>query len=767
MTDYDFHSLSTWDFQGLVRDLLQEELKLRLESFAKGPDGGTDFRFRTREGDSVVQCKHYGTDYNSLFRVLKRDEVSKVLKLKPRRYILAVSTPLTPHRKDQILGLFAPYCNSPSDIFGLEDLNNLLTRHEEIESKHFKLWLTSKEVLTRMLNAGVWGDTEITMERIRSRACRYVPNPSLNRAKQILDKYRYCIIAGIPGIGKTTLAEILLIDFADRHAFQPIRIANDLSEIKAVKDPNRRQIFYFDDFLGKTAIDKLQKNEDQRLMELLQDVAENKNWRFVLTTREYILNAAKLRYETLEHPPVPLEPCIVDLADYTYPIRARILYNHIFFSDLSDEHKRALLEGRHYQQILNHQNYNPRIVEHLTQRRNVSRIPPVKYVEKFLISLSNPMQVWDHAFRYQLSQAAQHVLLVMASLVDEVLVRDLEIAFNKLYQNRRAKFGFHASSRDFENALKELDGNFIKTSLIGSDQIVVLHNPSVSDYLESYLAASPNDVCDLLEGAAFFDQFLRLWRGRGGERFQAIDMNSRRFILALSREFGAPSCRLLRVGDGHGRVTGVQVWQSSFEARVLFAVEVSKAIETADSQALLVRLLDELRVRVESGQSHKDDLVRLLTALREGQPKLTIETSIVPAAKSFLASDLDSLDDFESISTFFSSFPEASTSEDVASVHVAFEAFCDSYDDYSDDDPDWLRYCADRIKKAGKILEVDTEYVCDHLKGRAQDLEDEARDAHPDSPEDEDDGWREHGGVSDDVGTMFEELLGEIDERSQ
>ena len=60
--------------------------------------------------------------------------------------------------------------------------------------------------------------------------------------------------------------------------------------MRAIKNPKSKQVFYFDDFLGKTALDKLQKNEDQRLVELMEEVAANPNWRFILTTREYILN---------------------------------------------------------------------------------------------------------------------------------------------------------------------------------------------------------------------------------------------------------------------------------------------------------------------------------------------------------------------------------------------------------------------------------------------------------------------------------------------
>lgn len=148
MPNYDFQSLSSYDFELLACDLIQVELDIRLESFAPGPDGGIDFRFRDKSGDIVVQCKHY-KDYETVYRILKREEVSKVQKLQPKRYILALSTPLTPRRKDAIFALFAPYCQATGDIFGREDINNLLTLHSSIEQNHIKLWLTSEAMLRR------------------------------------------------------------------------------------------------------------------------------------------------------------------------------------------------------------------------------------------------------------------------------------------------------------------------------------------------------------------------------------------------------------------------------------------------------------------------------------------------------------------------------------------------------------------------------------------------------------------------------------------
>jgi len=46
MPDYDFKSLSPYDFQNLVRDLLQKELDVTLECFTMGRDNGIDLRYR-------------------------------------------------------------------------------------------------------------------------------------------------------------------------------------------------------------------------------------------------------------------------------------------------------------------------------------------------------------------------------------------------------------------------------------------------------------------------------------------------------------------------------------------------------------------------------------------------------------------------------------------------------------------------------------------------------------------------------------------------
>jgi len=321
-----------------------------------------------------------------------------------------------------------------------------------------------------------------------------------------------------------------------------------LSELRPVKNPKSKQVFYFDDFLGRTSLEKLQKNEDQRLVELMEEVSANPNWRFILTTRdevdgrmreglvailgdvEDVLGSAsstsarvvlpmpgmpatmqkwvfsrsacarpKLEFGTRRRDELLglLAPYCLATGDILGREDINNLLTHVYFSDVPKEYKLALLEERGYEKILTHRNYNPRVIEYMTQLRHAGTVAPTLYLREFIDSLDNPARLWDHAFRHQISEASRHLLLVLATLPDETKLDNLESAFWKFYEFRQKRFGFATSPGDWLDALKELDGNFIKTAKVGNDIVISFHNPSVKDFMEQFLANSDPDVVDL------------------------------------------------------------------------------------------------------------------------------------------------------------------------------------------------------------------------------------------------------------------------------
>ena len=79
-----------------------------------------------------------------------------------------------------------------------------------------------------------------------------------------------------------------------------VKVESDIREASAAACTDKPRFYYYDDFLGQTALpDKLGKNEDQKILDFITTIRESKHSKLVLTTREYILNQARRTYEKI------------------------------------------------------------------------------------------------------------------------------------------------------------------------------------------------------------------------------------------------------------------------------------------------------------------------------------------------------------------------------------------------------------------------------------------------------------------------------------
>jgi hypothetical protein len=627
MPDYDFRALSSVEFEDLVRDLLQKELQVRLQGFATGRDNGIDLRYAPSNGNElVVQCKHYaGSKFALLLHHTQESELPKIKRLNPPRYVLATSLGLTPTNKDSLLEILSPYCQSTQDILGRTDLNNLLGRFPDVEQSAFKLWLNSKSVLDRVLNGGIVNRTESELRSIMEKLPLYVQNDSYPEAQAILDEHHVCIIAGIPGIGKTTLAEVLLVERVNRGA-QAVVIGSDVREGFEMFNPEIDQVFYYDDFLGQTSLElKLNKNEDRELIRFIELIRQSPRSRFVLTTREYILNQAQLLYERLANADVDVHKCVMNLSKYSRFARARILFNHIYHSNLPGAYRDAVLADRAYLRILDHSNYSPRIVEWMTDAGHMRGVPPQEYADAFMANLHDPARLWAHAFEEQLSSHTQALLLVLLTFGGEALIEDLKSAFETYCSVYVPAHVSGSSDKAFRRAIREGDGNFISTDSDGQHTVVRFHNPSVRDFLANYVAAQPQIVAGLAASAIYFRQCQCMWQERGPHGNHAIREVIRRkcapdYVEAVRRTFESEETVVRRHRDSYRRHDSYSRGFFSLQPRLVFAIEVMSRTGlsgTANAVAEMVtRTLDELRDcgsvdddTVELGRASSDSAV--------------------------------------------------------------------------------------------------------------------------------------------------------------
>ena len=166
---------------------------------------------------------------------------------------------------------------------------------------------------------------------------------------------------------------------------------SDLEDGLRLFSNEKKQIFLYDDFLGSNGFVPEGYNYDSRLISFIKAVKRSNNKRFILTTREYILKDAQRYYEKIKNNNFDLVKCTLELGDYTEIIRARILYNHIAKENLPNEYIRELLKFRAYRRIINHPNFNPRIIEAFIHGGVWKHVSYQNFINEFSAFLISPI----------------------------------------------------------------------------------------------------------------------------------------------------------------------------------------------------------------------------------------------------------------------------------------------------------------------------------------------------------------------------------------
>ena len=506
MPDYDFLILQPNEFECLTRDLLQKKERIFIESFTSGRDGGIDLRFApaSPDGTTIIQAKRY-KDYDTLLGTLKQ-EVIKVKRLNPERYILSMSVGLTPANKEEIMALFNPYIKNIDDVLGRGDLNNLLGLYPDIEDQYYKLWIASTNVMDRILHRRIENWAGFERAEIVNDVATYVMNESFNEAMSILLKNRFVIISGIPGIGKTTLARMLVYKLLGEDYEEVIRISSmeDAAE-KLIE--GRRQVFFFDDFLGANYFHVTENSFESKVLRFIDAIRRNPDKLFILSTREYILKSAMRQYEHFAIRNIMLAKCTIDLEDYTEDVRAHILYNHLAAANLPNDYIRQLLIGARYLKIIKHQNFNPRIIEAFLNKQLYRYVSPEQFVRQFLAFFEHPNSVWDYAFR-NIPPVAQYALFVRMSMGNgQVYLDDWYAAVKHFIRGNADELMLSINEMTWEDeCLKVLEGTFVLTSPDRTSLVVGFHNPSVFDFLLDKVRDYEEVQAMLIKAALFADQ---------------------------------------------------------------------------------------------------------------------------------------------------------------------------------------------------------------------------------------------------------------------
>lgn len=243
-------------------------------------------------------------------------------------------------------------------------------------------------------------------------------------------------------------------------------------------------------------MEALSGHEGSYIVQFIKRVVKNKNKRFVLTSRSTILNQGKILIDILRHQNTEKNEYEVTIDSLSGIDKAKILYSHMWHSALPAQYIEEMYKEKRYKKIISHKNYNPRIINFLTNAIRLEKCDPENYWRFILETLNNPAEVWENPFEAQQDDFSRSIVLLVTLNGRPLMQEELAEAYSRivsLHQNS----GFRGQ-RDFLINLRHLTGSLLsRKSSDGDAYYIDLFNPSIADYV---LRRYSNDVPSLKAG---------------------------------------------------------------------------------------------------------------------------------------------------------------------------------------------------------------------------------------------------------------------------
>lgn len=516
MTNYDFKCLSDIEFEELCNDILSQHTGLDFISFPKGRDQGIDLLFQAGGRDHVAQVKHYCNSTLSDLKTTMTKESKKMDILKPEKYILMTSLSLTLKNRKEIISIVNKnhlHMKSVDEIYDLTRLNALLKTksYSWIENKYYKLWLSSTIVMQRLLTNAQMNNISALLKDILDASHVYVFTETYTEAVNLLNEQHMILIHGEPGVGKSTLAKMLILKYIENNYQLKFVSGNNLDKLEDILSPDEEsnEIVFIDDFLGANFLELMTQNSDSKLSFFLKRYMLLPNKRVVLTTRTSIYNKALRTFESFNRVNTKLSKLSLEIKSLSSLERAKILYNHCYFRIESKEYFKQLTLEKRYMNIIFHPNYNPRLIEFVTEEARIADHDVKDYYKFVENTLNNPSEVWKYEYQIKIGDEERFIVDTLFSLKGNTLLQNLENAFDVRYEYEIANNSIQRKPDAFQTALSVLSNSFVKLSYESRPPhkaIVMFINPSVSDFLYHYFKQNHAEQKRIIASIKYTDQ---------------------------------------------------------------------------------------------------------------------------------------------------------------------------------------------------------------------------------------------------------------------
>lgn len=495
----------------LCKNIFEKLLNTELHRFKTGVDGGVDICDNNQ--NIVIQCKHYcNSSWSNLHSIMKKEKEQNVDLFK-KNYFLVTSLGLTKANKLKIANIL----EKESDISNVYDETEIIDflideKNIDVVKKNHKLWFTSSTVLKILNDALIDNESKTLITDIEDNKKYFVDTTAYYECLKCLVDNDLLLITGSPGSGKTITSMMIILYFLGEDYNIKYSSGNNIEEIIKTIDTtsNIKELIYLDDFLGQHYID-LSSNKVNNINSLLKIVRANKNKKIVMNSRITILNEAKIKSNDFATQMTrdKINLYTIDLEKLTSVDKAKILFNQFFHNKIDKKHFDFIKKDKNYNDIINHRNYNPRIIEKVINilKKNKNQTPE-EFYEFLIYSLNNPEFVWDDEFTNRVNMEERVFMNVLYSLTDNTIcIEILELCFNSYISKID---NFDTSFNLFEKIITRLQDSLIKVYYDGTNKKIGVLNPSINDYLRKVLSGNVVELKKLLDSSLYIEQVIKI-----------------------------------------------------------------------------------------------------------------------------------------------------------------------------------------------------------------------------------------------------------------
>lgn len=507
---YNFFALGNDEFEELSRDILSRDLGQEMRIFGKGADQGIDIA-DCKDGRTIIaQCKNYIDTPTSKLMSALTEEREKIEKLNPTEYYLFINKDISPQKINNIYELFQEWMPSKKNIYTRSDCDAFISKKENQDIAQRYPNILNMNSLHDLINSSTVIDNQDLLISSRVLSKLFVPTQQYHIAMSLLENNHIVLISGAPGTGKTISSKMLAAQFVYYGEYS-LRFSEgeDLHRIKDELSPHldQKEFIFIDDVFGQHYHDMTNSNESL-LKQIIRRVNNSPNKRMLVNTRMTILQEARQRFNFADESVSGEEPfTTVDMTDITPLEKAEILVNHLRCRNVNRNYINVIKDNYNYRDIVQHENYTPRIIDRCTQQKFVHKTEPNKYTSHILDTLNHANAIWDDEFRHNLSSTDRILLYTLYSLTnqqvpEEVLRRAVNARINpssELYE-----------SVNINDILQRLNESMITITHRNNVRMIGVINPSVNDYLRTYLYQAPEERERIIAHATFMEQIERI-----------------------------------------------------------------------------------------------------------------------------------------------------------------------------------------------------------------------------------------------------------------